>query len=68
MGDFRKYSLNRRAFWVPVLALSFAGIRSYRVGTDTGAYVSNYISNLNPAIFSLVMILKKVINYLTICY
>jgi hypothetical protein len=46
---FEKYSLNRRAFWVPVLALSlFAGIRSYRVGTDTGAYVSNYISNLNP--------------------
>jgi hypothetical protein len=49
---FEKYSLNRRAFWVPVLALSlFAGIRSYRVGTDTGAYVSNYISNLNPSYF-----------------
>ncbi|ENU80970.1 hypothetical protein F975_00828 [Acinetobacter sp. ANC 3789] len=49
---FEKYSLNRRAFWIPTLALSlFAGIRSYRVGTDTGAYVSNYISNLNPSYF-----------------
>lgn len=49
---FEKNTLNRRAFWVPVLGLSlFAGIRSYRVGTDTGEYVSNYTSNLNPSYF-----------------
>ena len=41
--------LNRRAFWLPLFALSlFAGLRSYRVGTDTGGYVSNYTNSLDP--------------------
>nr|WP_144917748.1 EpsG family protein [Moraxella osloensis] len=39
----------RKSFWIPLLFLSlFAGTRSYRVGTDTGGYVSNYTNSLDP--------------------
>lgn len=43
-----KIALNRKAFWVPLLLLSiFAGVRSNRVGTDSGTYTSLFQSNLN---------------------
>lgn len=41
-------ALNRRAFWMPLAALSlFAGVRSYRVGTDSGNYTSRFRNNLD---------------------
>lgn len=44
-----KYALNRKAFWVPLFLLSvFAGIRSSKVGTDTGAYTSLFQLNFDP--------------------
>lgn len=47
-----RLALRRRALLIPLLALSlFAGLRSYRVGTDTGGYISNYINKLDPSSF-----------------
>ncbi|MGP5435774.1 EpsG family protein [Psychrobacter alimentarius] len=41
-------TLNRKAFWVPFLTLSlFAGMRSFRVGTDSGTYTKDFRSQLN---------------------
>lgn len=41
-------TLNRKAFWVPLVALSlFAGMRSYRVGTDSGSYTRDFRTNLD---------------------
>lgn len=41
-----KKALNRNSFWVPLLTLiSFAAIRSYRVGTDTGLYTLKFRNN-----------------------
>lgn len=41
-------ALHRRAFWIPLLSLSlFAGIRSYRIGTDSGNYTSKFRNELN---------------------
>lgn len=46
---FEKITLNRKAFWVPLFLLSiFAGIRSSKVGTDTGAYAAIFELNLDP--------------------
>lgn len=46
---FEKLTLNRKAFWVPLFLLSiFAGIRSSKVGTDTGAYADIFELNLDP--------------------
>ncbi|WP_201577020.1 EpsG family protein, partial [Psychrobacter okhotskensis] len=40
-------ALNRTAFWIPLIALSlFAGMRSYRVGTDSGTYTRDFRNNL----------------------
>lgn len=45
-----RMALHRRAFFIPLLTLAlFAGLRSYRVGTDTGNYVANYIDKLEPS-------------------
>ncbi|WP_252513936.1 EpsG family protein [Acinetobacter lwoffii] len=47
--NLEKYLLNRKAFWIPLGVLSiFAGIRSNKVGTDSGAYTSTFQSNLHP--------------------
>lgn len=41
-------ALNRKAFFMPLVVLAtFAGIRSYFVGTDSGTYTRNFRSNLN---------------------
>lgn len=41
-------TLNRKAFWIPFLTLSlFAGMRSFRVGTDSGNYTKDFRSQLN---------------------
>jgi hypothetical protein len=49
---FEKYSLNRRAFWIPLLALSlFASMRSYLVGTDTRTYTADFRNNLDIEYF-----------------
>ena len=41
-------ALNRRAFWIPWLMLSlFAGMRSFRVGTDSGNYTKEFRSGLD---------------------
>ena len=41
-------SLNRKAFLLPFIALSvFAGIRSFRVGTDAGNYTKEFRSQLS---------------------
>lgn len=38
-----KQALNRKSFWVPLIALAlFAGIRSHRVGTDSWSYTRNF--------------------------
>ena len=43
-----KKSLNRNAFWFPLsILVLFASFRSYRVGTDTGTYVRNFINQLD---------------------
>lgn len=43
-----KESLNRKAFWLPLFILVlFASFRNYRVGTDTGTYVRNFINQLD---------------------
>lgn len=44
-----KESFSRKAFWVPLLFLSFfASIRSHFIGTDTSAYTSNFRNALDP--------------------
>lgn len=44
-----KYTLNRKAFWIPLITLSlFAGIRSNSVGTDSPVYTSLFQMNFNP--------------------
>ncbi|WP_298737836.1 EpsG family protein [uncultured Psychrobacter sp.] len=41
-------TLNRTAFWIPLIALSlFAGMRSSRVGTDSGTYTRDFRSGLD---------------------
>lgn len=41
-------TINRTAFWLPLIALSlFAGMRSSRVGTDSGTYTKPFRNNLN---------------------
>lgn len=41
-------ALNRNAFWVPLAALTlFAGMRSYRVGTDSWNYTKEFRTNLD---------------------
>lgn len=45
---FERKTLNRTAFWVPLIVLSlFAGIRSYRVGTDSGNYTRDFRTSLD---------------------
>lgn len=44
--------LNRKSFWLPLIVLSlFSGVRSYRVGTDSGAYVRKFNNQLDIAYF-----------------
>lgn len=51
---FEQRVLNRIAFWVPLAILSlFAGMRSYRVGTDSGTYTRNFRSSLDINSFEL---------------
>lgn len=41
-------ALNRKSFFLPLVVLtSFAGMRSYRVGTDSGTYTRDFRDNLN---------------------
>lgn len=41
-------ALNRKSFWMSFVALSlFAGIRSYRVGTDSGNYTRDFRTSLD---------------------
>lgn len=48
-----KESLNRKALWVPLFILVlFASFRDYRVGTDTGGYVKNFINQLDYRYFN----------------
>lgn len=48
-----KHSLNRKAFWLPLFILVlFASIRNYRVGTDTQAYIKNFINELDYNYFN----------------
>ena len=43
-----KQALNRKSFWVPLIVLSlFAGIRSFRVGTDSWNYTRDFRSSLD---------------------
>lgn len=43
-----KTAVGRKSFWLPLLVLSlFAGMRSYRVGTDSGTYTRKFVSNLS---------------------
>ena len=45
-------ALNRKSFFIPLIALSlFAGIRSYRVGTDSDNYTSDFRDNLDVQYF-----------------
>ncbi|MBK1781745.1 EpsG family protein [Advenella sp. WQ 585] len=47
-----KKAFNRNAFWLPLITLAlFAGIRSSRVGTDSGAYVWDFVSQLDTSYF-----------------
>lgn len=48
-----KESLNRKAFWLPLFTLVlFASFRDYRVGTDTGTYIKNFVNQLDYNYFS----------------
>lgn len=48
-----KESLNRKAFWLPLFTLVlFASFRNYRVGTDTGTYIRNFVNQLDYNYFS----------------
>lgn len=48
-----KESLNRKAFWLPLFTLVlFASFRNYRVGTDTGTYIKNFVNQLDYNYFS----------------
>lgn len=68
-----KKSLNRNAFWVPFFTLVlFASIRSYLVGTDTGAYTSDFRNKLDIQYFIFsenleygYQVIKYIILYLT---
>ena len=43
-----KQALNRKSFWIPLIVLSlFAGMRSFRVGTDSWNYTKDFRSSLN---------------------
>ena len=43
-----KQALNRKSFWVPLIVLSlFSGIRSFRVGTDSGNYTRDFRRSLD---------------------
>ena len=45
-------TLNRKSFFIPLIALSlFAGVRSYRVGTDSNNYTSDFRDNLDVQYF-----------------
>ncbi len=45
---FEKYTLNRRAFWVPLLMLLlFFSIRDFSVGTDTIVYTEKFRNSLS---------------------
>ena len=47
-----KKVLNRKSFWLPLIVLAlFAGIRSYRVGTDSGTYARKFILELDTEYF-----------------
>lgn len=47
-----KKAFNRNAFWLPLITLAlFSGIRSSRVGTDSGAYVWDFVSQLDTSYF-----------------
>lgn len=47
-------ALGRKSFWLPLITLSlFAGIRSFRVGTDSGTYTRKFRSNLDTYDFEL---------------
>lgn len=65
---FGKLLLNKKVFLLPVLLLSFfAGSRHYTVGTDSFAYASGYLSNLNPDDYSFRVEVEygyQVINYI----
>nr|WP_314100409.1 EpsG family protein [Acinetobacter lwoffii] len=48
-----KESLNRKAFWLPLFTLVlFASFRNYRVGTDTGTYIKNFVNQLDYHYFN----------------
>lgn len=41
-------ALGRKSFWLPLITLSlFAGIRSFRVGTDSGTYTKDFRHSLD---------------------
>ena len=45
---FEQKTLRRTAFWVPLIVLSlFAGMRSHRVGTDSGTYTKDFRNSLD---------------------
>lgn len=49
---FEKKAFNRKAFWFPLVILAlFSGIRNYRVGTDSGAYVRDFVNQLDTSYF-----------------
>lgn len=62
-----KEALNRKSFWVPLIVLSlFAGIRSFRVGTDSWNYTRDFRSGLDIYNFQFnesVEIGYQVLNY-----
>ncbi|MFW6499266.1 EpsG family protein [Acinetobacter baumannii] len=49
-----KYSIRRKAFWVPLLLLTFlGGFRSNLVGTDSIVYTDPFVSNFDISYFKL---------------
>ncbi|WP_407484928.1 EpsG family protein [Acinetobacter baumannii] len=49
-----KHSINRKAFWVPLLLLTFfGGFRSNLVGTDSIVYTDPFVSNFDISYFKL---------------
>lgn len=67
-----KKSLNRKAFWIPLLTLSlFSSIRSDDVGSDSKNYTYNFVNYIGSENIELIIdeeVGFQILNYILLCY